>query len=154
MFRITDIRNIAIQIEKNGEASYRQAAEKVNDPKIREIFSWMANEEQRHREWFEELEADNPVPPEQEELEKMGKSLLQDMVANQTFSLDQEQLNRTSTFAEALAQCRAFEEDTILFYKFLRSLLDDEATAKQLDEIIEEERLHAERLEELVTASA
>lgn len=154
MFRITDIRNIAIQIEKNGEASYRQAAEQVSDQKISEIFTWMADEEQRHRQWFEELQSEAKVPSEHAELEKMGKSLLQDMIANQTFSLDQEQLNQTSTLAEVLAQSKAFEEDTILFYQFLLGLIDNEETARELETIIEEERLHATRLEELVETCA
>lgn len=154
MFRITDIRNIAIQIERNGEASYRQAAERVTDQKIREVLTWMADEEQRHLEWFEKLQSEAEVPPEHAELEKMGKSLLQDMVANETFSLDQKQLNQVTTFAGVLAQSKAFEEDTILFYQFLRGLIDDEATARELDTIIEEERLHAARLEDLVEACA
>ena len=149
MFRITDIRNIAIQIEKNGEASYLQAAGQVSDPKIKEIFLWMADEERRHGQWFETIQTDKPVPPEQAELEMMGKSLLQEMVASQTFSLDQESLDRTTTFAELLAQSKSFEEDTILFYKFLRSLLDDEKTAQQLDLIIMEERSHVRQLTEL-----
>lgn len=152
MFRITDIRNIAIQIEKNGEASYRQAAEQVSDQRLSEIFTWMADEERRHREWFEELQSEDEVPPEHAELEQMGKSLLQDMLANQTFSLDQEKLNTTTTLAEVMTQSKSFEDDTILFYQFLRGLIDNEATAKELDTIIEEERLHAQRLEELVNA--
>lgn len=150
MFRITDICNIAIQIEKNGEASYRQTAAQVTDRKISELLSWMADEEQRHRQWFCELRSEAVVPPEHAELEEMGRSLLRDMVANQTFSLDQEQLNRTETLRELLTQAKAFEEDTILFYEFLRGLLDDEEAARGLETIIEEERLHAERLEELV----
>ncbi len=150
MFRITDIRNIAIQIEINGEASYRQASNQVADPRISEMLAWMADEETRHRQWFEELQTEAEIPPEHAELEQMGQSLLRDMVANQTFSLDQQQLNRTETLSEMLLQSKAFEEDTILFYEFLRSLLDDEQTARELDAIIEEERLHAVRLGELV----
>jgi rubrerythrin len=154
MFRITDIRNIAIQIEKNGEASYRLAAKHVTDTKIKETLEWMADEEQRHREWFEALESDQSVPPEQAELEQMGKSLLQEMIGSQTFSLDQERLNQTTTFAELLSQSKSFEEDTILFYEFLRGLIDDEETAQQLDAIIDQERHHSEQLEEMVEACA
>lgn len=154
MFRITDIRNIAIQIEKNGEASYRQAAQEVSDPKISTLLVWMADEEERHRKWFEKLESETEIPPEKAELEKMGQSLLRDMVANQTFSLDQQQLNQTETLAQLLSQSQAFEEDTILFYEFLLGLLDNAETARELEAIIEEERLHAARLEELVVACA
>lgn len=154
MFRLTDIRNIAIQIERNGAASYRQAAQKVKDQQISDMLHWMADEEERHIEWFEALQSDAEVPPEHAELEKMGKSLLQDMLSDQTFSLDQEQLNQTATLGAMLAQSKGFEEDTVLFYEFLQGLLDDEQTARELDAIIEEERQHAARLEELVTACA
>lgn len=154
MFRIIDIRNIAIQIEKNGEFSYRQASQKVTNPRISELLSWMADEEERHLQWFKELQSETEVPPEHAEMEKMGQSLLRDMIANQTFSLDQEQLNRTETLVEMLTQSKAFEDDTILFYEFLKGLLDDEQTARELDAIIEEERLHSARLEEVVAACA
>lgn len=154
MFRITDIYNIAIQIEHNGEASYRQAAEKVRNRQISELLTWMADEERRHRQWFEELQAEADIAPEHAELEEMGRSLLRDMVANQTFSLDQDQLNRTETLSEMLTQSKSFEDDTILFYEFLRGLLDDEQTVRELNAIIDEERLHAARLEELVSACA
>lgn len=154
MFRMTDIRNIAIEIEKNGEASYRQAARKVSDPTLSELLAWMADEEQRHRQWFENFTAEAEVPPEHAELEQMGRSLLQDMMANQTFSLDQLELNRTETLSSMLTQSKAFEDDTILFYEFLQSLLDDEQTARELEVIIAEERRHAARLEEMVEAYA
>lgn len=154
MFRITDIYNIAIQIEHNGEASYRQAAKKVRNRQISELLTWMADEEKRHRQWFEELQAETDIAPEYAELEEMGRSLLRDMVANQTFSLDQDQLNRAETLSAMLTQSKAFEDDTILFYEFLRGLLDDEQTVRELDAIIDEERLHAARLEELVSACA
>lgn len=154
MFRLTDIRNIAIQIERNGATAYREAAGKVKDPEISEVLNWMADEEERHIKWFEALKSEVEIPPEHAELEQMGKSLLQDMLSDQTFSLDQEQLNQTETLSSLLSQSKVFEEDTILFYEFLQGLLDDEQTARELDRIIEEERQHAIRLEELVTACA
>lgn len=154
MFRLTDIHTIAIQIEKNGEDSYRQAAEHATNPKIKAALEGMASEEQRHRLWFEEFQATHPFTPEHEELEEMGRTLLQSMVTNQPFALDQEKLNQVETLAEIIAQSKAFEEDTILFYQFLRSIIEEEEVARQLDTIIEEEKLHAKRLKELVEACA
>lgn len=149
MFRITDIINIAVQIEKNGEKSYREAGEHVTNPEVKEMLLWMAEEETRHRNWFESFQNDAPVPPGHEELEKMGRTLLQDMIANETFSLDQERLNKTSTLHDLLSQSKAFEEDTILFYEFLKGLLEDEEAVRKIDNIIEEERKHAERLDNM-----
>ena len=146
MFRIRDIVNIAVQIEKNGEESYREAGRHVTDPRVRDMLLWMAEEETRHRSWFESFEDDTPVPPGHEDLEKMGRNLLQNMVAKETFSLDQDRLNTTGCLHDLLAQSQAFEEDTILFYEFIRGLLEDEEAVSKIDAIIEEERRHAERL--------
>lgn len=154
MFRIKDICNIAIQIERNGEAAYRQAAETVSDPDIAELFSWMADEERRHADWFAAIELETPIPPEHAELEAMGRSLLQDMVSNETFSLDRDALTTATSLGEAARQATVFEEDTILFYEFLRGLIDDPDTGRQLARIIEEERRHAEQLTELAATHA
>ena len=123
MFRITDIHTIAIQIEKNGEISYQQAAAHATNPKIKAAFEGMAEEERRHRHWFEGFQATHSSPPEHQELEAMGRSLLQSMITNQPFGLDQNKLNQAKTIAEIITQSKAFEEDTILFYQFLRSII-------------------------------
>ena len=44
MFTVADIRNIAIQIEYNGEATYRRAAELADDMLIVQALLWMADE--------------------------------------------------------------------------------------------------------------
>jgi len=152
MFTVDDIREIAIQIEKNGEQAYRQAASTSQDPLIGEIFIWMADEERRHGEWFAAITSDKELTDEDLEMERMGRALLQEMVAGQTFSLEQEQLGEVRTFAEMLAQSRSFEQDTILFYEFLKGVIDDPETQSQLDVIIAEERRHHEQLGELKNA--
>jgi rubrerythrin len=56
MFTIADIRHIAIQIEKNGEETYRKAASEATDPDIGQILGKMADDEKRHAQWFENNE--------------------------------------------------------------------------------------------------
>jgi rubrerythrin len=152
MFTIADIREIAVQIEKNGEAAYRKAGDAAADPALGEIFHWMADEEKRHGEWFAAIESDQPLTEEQVELERMGRQLLQDMVADQTFSLEQEQLGQVEGFTEMLSQSQSFEEDTILFYEFLQTMIGDPQARQQLEEIIAEERRHFEQLKEMESA--
>ena len=147
MFTVADIREIAVQIEKNGEAAYRRAAEMVTDGAIREIFIWMAEEEKVHRTFFKSIESSELITQEQRELEKMGRQLLQEMVADQTFSLDKEMLVETEDFAEALTQAQTLEKDTIMFYEFLLNLVSDDETRQQLELVIEEEKRHIEQLE-------
>jgi rubrerythrin len=149
MFTLADIREIAVQIEKNGEAAYRKAAEMVKDSAVSDIFIWMAEEEKVHRAFFKGIESSEPISEEQRELEIMGRQLLQEMVADQTFSLDKEMLVETDDFIEALTQAQALEQDTILFYEFLLNLASDDETREQLELVIEEEKRHIEQLEEM-----
>lgn len=149
MFTVADIREIAIQIEKNGEAAYRQAAESVKDAAVRDVFLWMADEEKRHATWFSSFKSEETLTEEQLELEKMGRQLLQEMVADQTFSLEKEMLLNTSDFDEALAQAQTFEGDTVTFYEFLINLVSDEGAKKQLETIILEEMRHIDQLGEM-----
>ncbi len=146
MFTVADIREIAVQIEKNGESAYRQAAQAVTDSAVSAVFSWMAAEEKRHGQWFASLGSGEPLTGEQLEIEKMGRKLLQEMVADQTFSLEKEMLLNTSKFDEALSQAQLFEEDTIMFYQFLLGLLEDDKAREQLTIIIDEEKRHVEQL--------
>jgi len=154
MFTVADIRDIAIQIERNGEEAYRRAAAMASDPDLAEIFTWMADEEKRHAEWFESIQSHQPLTDEQVELEKMGRQLLQEMVSDQTFSLERERLQQSRDLADMLDQSKTFEQDTILFYEFLQNMIDDREARGQLDAIIAEERRHYEQLGEIQSSGS
>ena len=79
MFTLVDVRNIAVQIEKNGEETYRKVAVQVKDSELRQIFEWMAEEEMRHAEIFEAIIDERELSGEQAELEAMGRPLLQEI---------------------------------------------------------------------------
>jgi rubrerythrin len=114
----------------------------ATDPEMARIFRWMAAEEQGHVKWFEHFHDETPLSPEYQELEIMGKNLLQEMIAKETFSLNQQSLQQAGTITELITQAIAFEEDTVLFYEFLRGLIEESETIRHLDEIIAEERNH------------
>ncbi len=146
MFTLTDIRDIAIQIERNGEKAYRRASEYASDPEFAQMFNWMADEEARHAKWFEIIESDMPVSSEHQEMEAMGRGLLQEMMKSQTFSLEQDRMENADYMGDLLSQSMAFEHDTILFYEMLSGFIDDPETMLQLDVIIAEERKHIDEL--------
>jgi len=149
MFTLVDVRNIAMQIEKNGEETYRKAADQVKVPELKQIFEWMAEEEKRHYEVFAAIIDDRKLSREQAELEAMGRSLLQDIVRSQTFSLDQERLAKTTNLGDLLEQSMEFEQDTIDFYEFLVGFLDEPDAISELNSIIEQERGHVKHLQEM-----
>ena len=144
-----DIRNIAIQIERNGEETYRNASKAAKDPKVAEMLAWMAEEEKHHAKWFTNLRSSKPLTPEQQEIESMGRTLLQDMIKGNNFLIDENDLQNAKSVEEVVAQSKIFELDTILFYEFLIGFLDDEEAVQQLRNIIEEERNHLKQLESM-----
>ena len=46
-----------------------------------------------------------------------------------------------------------FENDTVLFYKMLQPLIEDQETLEQLHAVIQEEENHAQRLKEVLLDS-
>lgn len=150
MFTFGDIKNIAIQIEKNGEQSYLKASKVSTDPEITEMLLWMAEQERKHANWFINLKSSKPLTAEQQELEAVGKSLLQDMVKGNDFLLEDEKLRKSTSVKEVLDISISFEKDTILFYQFLLDFLEDEEDKKQLQRIIEEEQSHITQLEQML----
>jgi len=154
MFTIGDIRNIAIQIERNGEKTYRQASDKATDPKIAETLAWMADQEKKHGEWFSSLQPGKKLNSEQKELEQMGKNLLQEMVKDNPFLLKPGELEQLDETGNVLQRSRQFEEDTIVFYQFLLEFLDDQEAKDQMRHIIEEEKEHIRHIELMIDSAA
>lgn len=150
MYTFEDIKDIATQIERNGEKTYRTAGEKAKNPELAHILFWLADEEKQHAKWFESLQLGGQVAQEDSEMEAMGRSLLREMVKDQPFCLDIQELDGANHMAEIVTQSMKFEQDTIIFYDMLKSLLvEDAQTAAQLDIIIKEERGHVRALEKL-----
>ncbi len=152
MFTIADIRNIAIQIELNGEETYRKASLEASTPEMEKIFVQMADDEKRHAQWFESIQSEKPVSEEQREIEAAGRAILQEMVKNQTFSLEQDTLDKITNLDELIEQSLGFEQDTILFYEMLSGFIDDGETVKQLEVIIIEEKRHLVDLNTMATS--
>jgi len=150
MFTTGDLRNIAIQIEKNGEKTYRSAALATADPELAELLTWLADDEKRHAQWFSQIETKNTLTAEQAEMESVGSSLLRDIIKDKTFDLDQQELINADSLMSVLTMARALEQDTVLFYEFLLGFLDDEESRQQLNLIIDEEKKHMAALDQLV----
>lgn len=154
MFTLGDIRNIAIQIERNGEETYRNAAKAAKDPDVAKMLTLMADEEKSHASWFTSLESNTPLSEEQKEIERMGRALLQNMIKGNDFLLKEKELSNAASVEEVVAKSKAFELDTILFYEFLIEFLDDTEAIEQLRKIIKDERSHIKSLEQMKDPSS
>ena len=146
MFSLKDIVDIAVQIERNGERVYRRAAEKIEDPSLRSMLQWLADEETQHAKWFEALIDKVPGTGDFLEEEKMGRALLKNAVGAESFSLEDADLLSMEKIEDLLKLSIEFEKDTVLFYGMLQPLIEDQKTLEQLHAIIQEEENHIDRL--------
>lgn len=146
MFSLHDIVAVAIQIEQNGEQTYREAAAKVGDPELAELLTRLAEQEVAHVAWFTELQEALPAAEVKEELAEMGEALLLDIIGDERFSLADVDLTASQGVKEVLTAAIELERDTALFYDMIGSFLSDPVVSDQLERIIAEETAHEQRL--------
>jgi rubrerythrin len=60
LFSTDEILDLAVQIERNGEAVYRDAIGLLSDPELVSLLGWMADEEAKHARI--NLKPNPPIP--------------------------------------------------------------------------------------------
>lgn len=152
MFTIDDLLDIAIKMEKNGEAVYMDSLARIDKKDIKELLQWMADEEARHRNWFKDQKNRLDLEIDEKNLKEMVPGLLEQMMGDHTLSLDDIDFTEVKNIADLLQTFIGFEEETILFYRMLEMFIEDEKVLKGLELIIAEEQRHADKLKEMVAS--
>ncbi|MBM9519282.1 ferritin family protein [Desulforhopalus vacuolatus] len=150
MFTIADIYNIAIQVEKNGEKEYEKAAIKTSLPKLRELYTWMAQQEGLHANWFAQLMLEKPEQSKsQQELNTMGREMLQKIIRESHFPVEEKELEEITDPLDAVNFAILQEKETITLYQFIFSLVEDREVKTDLQKIVAEEEGHITILEKM-----
>jgi rubrerythrin len=150
MFEIREILDLAIRLEKNGEATYRKAIQSSPDEDLKAMLAWMAAEEASHAEWFSKLKVDLDTGSNNPFLEEMTRQLFEDLVGGQSFSLKEVDFAKVSDRDELVSILIEFEKDTALFYEMIAPFVESGETRTQLEAIIAEENRHIERLKQFM----
>jgi rubrerythrin len=150
MFQAEEILDLAIRLEKNGEATYRKAIQSSTDEELKALLTWMAEEEARHGNWFAELKAALSTGRKNPFLEKIGHQLLADTIGGQSFSLNEVDFSKVSGPVELVSIFIEFEKDTVLFYEMVAPFIESGEARTQLQAIIAEENRHIARLKEFM----
>lgn len=151
MFELGEIVDLAIQIERNGERTYAEAARGAKRPDIVCVLEKLAADEREHVDWFEALKKECADETRDESLRDFGRRLLGDILGEQRFSLAEVDFGRVDTVREVLGAALEFERDTILFYQMIQAAIAHPAVSKGLQKIINEENQHVEMLEAFVS---
>ncbi len=150
IFDVTEIYQFAVQIEENGEKFYRAMVEKFDDPKVKELFGFLAEEEVRHEKVFKEMLAKIEGYNPQESYPGEYFDYLHAYADNLVFTIDKidEGIESVHTIDEALQFAIGKELDTILYYHEMRNVVPAHQQ-KMVDDIIDEERKHVVQLTEM-----
>ncbi|NLI82738.1 MAG: ferritin family protein [Deltaproteobacteria bacterium] len=148
MFSASEIFDLAIRIEENGEYFYRKAAADLKEPKLMEMLHEIANDELRHREWFLKTKRSAGIGGIESLLSRLSGTFLQEAIEDHGFSLEEVDFSAISDERSLLEVAMGFEQDSITFYEILSGFVEDEQTRKYLEAIIEEEKGHVALLEE------
>ena len=145
IFKATDILLAAQEVETRGEVFYNRLVETTTEPKLKELFSFLAGEETKHREIFAKLyervgEVELPAWAEEDEYVDYLKFLLD---SHTLFRLgDVDHLKQfMGTAEEAIETAMGFEKDTILFFVEMQEFVP-EGEKKYIKACIDEERSH------------
>ena len=149
MFSAKEIIELAIKIEKNGEAVYRSAIEKVPNPELVSLLEWMADEEVKHANWFAELKHNLETKNEDPFVEEMGHELFNEMLGDKNFSLKDVDFATIEEIDGLIETFIEFEKDSIIFYEVLKPFVEDPVVREYLSKIIDEEKRHIELLKEI-----
>ncbi len=150
MFSANEILDLAIKLEKNGEAVYRDAIGKVSNPEFVRLLDWMANEEVRHAKWFADLKLKLDQKSVNPFMEKMSRELFDDLLGDKNFSLKEVDFASVRDVDELINIFIEFEKDSVRFYQLLEPFVEDPVSLESLKKIIDEENCHINRLLELM----
>ena len=149
VFRASDVVELALQLEKNGEAFYRAAAVKTAIPEVRALFEDLAEQEVFHYQAFKRLaetEWDKPLMTPEEWGDYLN--YLDATVQSAFFEGEEQSLalaDKVADEKEAIRMAMGFEKETLLFFHDLRDLVP-EGEKRTVSRIIAEEKTHLRRL--------
>ena len=149
MFSAKEIIDLAIKLEKNGEAVYRDAIGKVSKPGLAPLLDWMADEEVKHADWFADLKHNLETKKENPFAEEMSRELFNEMLGEKNFSLKEVDFSSIETPEDLIAVFIELEQDSIIFYEVLKPFVEDPVARQNLQKIIDEEKHHIEHLKNI-----
>jgi rubrerythrin len=151
IFAGSEIVEIGIQIEKNGRDFYNVLVGKSKSDKAKEIFKFLAQEEEKHILIFQGIleKTEKYEPPESYPGEYFAymNSLASEYVFTKK-DKGKEIAERTKSDGEAADLGIGFEKDSIIFYGGMKRVVP-EYEHKLVDELIMQEQNHLRKLVDL-----
>lgn len=143
-----EIVRLAVDIEKQGQKFYEIAATKIDDPEVKEMFEFLAQEESQHINDFKALgdSLSGDFTPNESYVGEYS-DYIKALIDNHVFNHNniEKFLENLSSASEALAIAFRFEKDSILIFQELCNVVNEEGK-KIVDELVEQEKQHIRKL--------
>jgi rubrerythrin len=148
-YSLNEVLAMAIKIEENGYQIYSQLAKENRNEKLKELFNFLAIEEWRHKETFQNISNKLKTSPYQlpyswEEVQPYLAAITDSRFftgEEKVFSL----IKNATTEEEIIELALAFEKETLLFYYEILNLVAEEDKPTIL-KLINEEKNHIKKL--------
>ena len=148
VFNMNEILEMAEQIERNGAAFYRKAAEGISDSQNRELLLELAQMEDEHEKTFAALRAQlSDVEKTSRVFDPEAETVLYLRALADTRVFFEKKIN-TASMEEILKEALTAEKDSIVFYLGMKELVPETFGRGKIDSIIKEEMGHIKLLGE------
>ena len=137
--------DLAILMENHGRDYYANARDKTKDPKSKEFFAWLVEQEDdHHKTYLRLLEDSSSAEISPEELYGGYGHFVQQLVNEVTASLKE---SENLTVEQAIDQAIFFEKSVIEYFQRVISLFPEDQ-AKIIQVICDEEQTHIDAIEQ------
>ncbi len=144
-FDIRELLRVVVIDERSGITLYRNLSGKVEDPGLRELFSWLSDQERYHEERFQDL-ADNLQEPEAgEQYPDEYVDYLEVLASGGGSSDAHQRIGGVRSDREAVDLAMRFERDQLSLQRDIGNLLGGRHQSI-VDQVIQEEQNHLIRL--------
>lgn len=148
IFAASEIVELGIQIEKNGRDFYAALAKKAVSLKAKEIFKFLSGEEEKHIKVFQKilgaLEKYEPADVYSEEYYAYMNALASEHIFTQE-NKGEKTAEQAKTDKEAVSLGMKLEQDSIVFYEGMKTVVDS-GGHKAVDDLIRQEQNHFRQL--------
>ena len=146
VFNMNEILEMAEQIERNGAAFYRKAAEGISDSKNKELLLELAQMEDQHEKIFASLRAQLSEDEKTSTVfDPEGEAVLYLRALADTRVFFEKKID-TGSLEEILKEALTAEKDSIVFYLGMKELVPEKSGKAKIDSIIKEEMGHIKLL--------
>jgi len=151
MFKAAEILRTAIRIEENGIIFYREMIKEIKEKDLQDIFSFLADEDELHREIFEGMLAKSEQYEMIDSYPGEYEAYLRAFADEHVFNKEKTgglMVKKIKDVKEAIQFGIEVELDSINYYQEIKRFIPD-YQKDTIEKIIEEERKHFLKLSDI-----